>query len=66
MSATEALRMAHAAGIDLSIDGDDLVLEAPLEPPPAVLGMLRQHKAGVVKLLRPELQANGFATGLTY
>ncbi len=48
MSAAEALQMAHAAGIDLSFDGNDLVLEAPSEPPFAVLDMLRRHKAGVV------------------
>ena len=52
MSAAEALRMAHAAGIDLAIDEGDLVLGAPSEPPSAVLDMLRQYKAGVVELLQ--------------
>jgi hypothetical protein len=33
MRAAEALRMAHGAGIDLSVDDDDLVLEAPSAPP---------------------------------
>ena len=56
MSAAEALRMAHAAGIDLSVDEDDLVLKAPSEPPSATLDMLRQHKAGVIELLRRGLQ----------
>ena len=56
MSAAEALRMAHAAGIDLSVDEDDLVLEASSEPPSATLDMLRQHKAGVIELLRRGLQ----------
>ena len=48
--------MAHAAGVDLSVDEDDLVLDAPSEPPSAVLDMLRQHKAGVVELLRRGLR----------
>jgi hypothetical protein len=48
--------MAHAAGIDLAIDEDDLVLDAASEPPSAVLNMLRQHKAGVVELLRRGLR----------
>src|SRR4051794_23035831 len=56
MSATEALRMAHAAGIDLSIDQDELVLEALSEPSTAILDTLRQHKAGVVELLRRGLR----------
>src|SRR5690242_11511317 len=56
MSAAEALRMVHAAGIDLSIDEDELVLEAYSEPPPAVLDVLQQHKAGLVTLLRRGLR----------
>ena len=52
MSAAEALRMAHAAGIDLAIDEGDLVLGAPSEPPSAVLDLLRQYKAGIVELLQ--------------
>lgn len=45
MSAAEALRAARAAGISIAIDGDDLVLEAPAQPPPAVLGLLARNKA---------------------
>ena len=56
MSAIEALRMAHAAGVDLSVDHDDLVLDAPSEPPSVVLDLLRQHKAGVVTLLQRGLR----------
>ena len=56
MSAIEALRMAHVAGVALSVDQDDLVLDAPSEPPAVVLDLLRQHKAGVVELLRRGLR----------
>ena len=35
MSAAEALKAARAAGVELRVDGDDLVLEAAA-PPPAV------------------------------
>ena len=48
--------MAHAAGIALSVDQGDLMLEAHSEPPPAVLDMLRQHKAGVVTLVQRGLR----------
>ena len=48
--------MAHMAGVDLSVDQDDLVLDAPSEPPSAVLDLLRQHKAGVVTLLQRGLR----------
>jgi hypothetical protein len=51
--APEALKAARAAGIQLGIEGDDLVLEAPAAPPPSVLDLLARHKAGVVALLRP-------------
>ena len=53
MSAFEALKVARAAGISLGIDGEDLVLKAPAEPPPAVLEALTRHKADVVALLQP-------------
>ena len=52
MSVAEALRAAHAAGIRVEIDGDDLVLEASAAPPSAVLDLLSRHKAGIVTLLR--------------
>ena len=34
MSAAEALKAARAAGVELRLDGDDLVLEAAAPPPP--------------------------------
>jgi hypothetical protein len=53
MSAVEALKAARAAGIQIGIDGDDLVLEASAPPPPAVIDLLSRHKAGIVALLGP-------------
>jgi hypothetical protein len=53
ISAAEALRAARAAGIQLSIEGGDLVLEASVGPPPALLDLLSHHKASVIALLRP-------------
>ena len=53
MSAVEALKAARAAGVELGLDGDDLVLEAAAPPPAAVLDLLSRHKAGIVALLRP-------------
>ena len=52
MSAAAALKVAHAAGIEVGVDGDDLVLEASAPPPAAVLDLLSRHKAGIVALLR--------------
>jgi hypothetical protein len=45
MSAAEALKAARAAGIQLGIDGDDLVLEASAPPPPDVIDLLSRRKA---------------------
>jgi hypothetical protein len=53
VSAAKALRALRAAGIELRLDGDDLVLEASAPPPAAILDLLSRHKAGVVALLRP-------------
>ena len=53
MSAVEALKAARTAGIQLRLDGDDLVLEASAPPPAAILDLLSRHKPGVVVLLRP-------------
>ncbi|MEC5325219.1 MULTISPECIES: hypothetical protein [unclassified Aurantimonas] len=53
MSAAQALKAARAAGIEIALDGDALVLAAPTAPPPAVLDLLAYHKAGIVALLRP-------------
>jgi hypothetical protein len=52
MSAAEALHAARATGVSIMVDGNDLVLTAPSEPPAAVLGLLSQHKAAIVSLLR--------------
>jgi hypothetical protein len=53
MSAVEALEAAYAAGVELALDGDDIVLKAASAPPVAVLNALSLHKAEIVALLRP-------------
>jgi hypothetical protein len=53
MNAAEALQAARAAGIQVKIDGADLLLKASTPPPPAVLDGLSQHKARILSLLRP-------------
>jgi hypothetical protein len=37
----------------LSLDGDDLLLEATAPPPPEILELLSRHKPAIVMLLRP-------------
>ena len=53
MNAAKALRTARAAGVELRLDGDDLVLSADSKPPAAVLDALSLHKAEIVAMLRP-------------
>jgi hypothetical protein len=53
MSAVQALKAARDVGIHIGIDGNDLVLEASMPPPAAVLDALSRHKAEIVSLLRP-------------
>lgn len=52
-TAAEALQAARAAGVQVRVDGHDLVLQASSPPPPAVLDLLRLNKANVVAWLRP-------------
>jgi hypothetical protein len=52
MSAAEALMAARTAGIQISIDGDDLVLESAAEPPVAIVALLTEQKAGILTILR--------------
>ena len=54
MSAANALKAARDAGIELSVDGEALVLEAPASPPSSVIDLLTRQKAGVIALLRDE------------
>jgi hypothetical protein len=45
MSAAKAVMTARAAGIQLGVDGNDLVLEATTAPSSEMLDLLRIHKA---------------------
>jgi hypothetical protein len=53
ISATDALEAARHSGVHIRLDGDDLVLEAPSAPPPAVLDALSRHKVSIIALLAP-------------
>jgi hypothetical protein len=48
MSAAEVIDAARAAGVHLAVDGADLVLESPVPPPPAILDLVRVHKAEII------------------
>jgi hypothetical protein len=44
---------ARAAGVELAIDGNDLLLDAATAPSASIVDALRRHKAEVVAMLRP-------------
>lgn len=52
MNAGNVLRVAQAAGIQVAVDGDDLVLTAPTQPPADVLDLLARNKGAIITLLR--------------
>ena len=52
MTAIEALRAARAAGVDISLRGDRLELEAASPPPQFVLEALCRRRGEIVTLLR--------------
>jgi hypothetical protein len=51
MNATEVVGMARGAGIELAIDGHNLLLSAASEPPPSVIEELRRHKHEIIEPL---------------
>jgi hypothetical protein len=53
MSAAAVLRAARAAGVELAIDGNDLLLDAATVPPASVIDALRRHKFEIIAMLRP-------------
>jgi hypothetical protein len=48
MSAAQALAAVRAGGISLAVDGADLILEGSNSPSPAVLDLVRLHKAEII------------------
>jgi hypothetical protein len=52
MNASEALNAVRVAGVNIKVEGDDLVLEAAAPPPSAVLDALLYHKVSILALLR--------------
>ena len=46
MTVTEALELARLQGIEVTLDGDDLVLKAEAAPPPGLLAILGPRQVG--------------------
>ena len=59
MNAAQIVKEATAVGIHIAIDGDNLLLEAPTQPPAAVVDLISRHKPDIVLLLR--FGSDGFA-----
>ena len=59
MNAAQIIKEATAIGIDIAIDGDDLLLEAAAQPPRAVVDLISRHKPDILLLLR--FGGDGFA-----
>ena len=63
MSAAEAIRAARDAGVDIAIDGNDLLLEASAPPPAELVDLLSRHKADIIALLAiVAFESNHFST----
>ena len=52
MTVTEALELARSQGVEVTLDGDDLVLEAQAAPAPGLLAILGRGKWDIVAALR--------------
>ena len=52
MTVTEALQLARSQGVEVTLDGDDLVLKAEVAPPPRLLAIVGRGKWDIVAALR--------------
>jgi len=52
VTVSAVLKAAAAAGVSVTIDGDELVLRADSEPDAAVVALIREHKPQIAHLLR--------------
>jgi hypothetical protein len=52
VTVTEALELARSQGVEVTLDGDDLVLEAQAAPAPGLLAILGRGKWDIVAALR--------------
>jgi hypothetical protein len=52
VTVTEALELARSQGVEVTLDGDDLVLKAEAAPPPGLLAILGRGKWDIVAALR--------------
>jgi hypothetical protein len=52
VTVTEALELARLQGVEVTLDGNDLVLKAEAAPPPGLLAILGRGKWDIVSALR--------------
>jgi hypothetical protein len=52
VTVTEALELARLQGVEVTLDGNNLVLEAEAAPPPRLLAILGRGKWDIVAALR--------------
>jgi hypothetical protein len=52
VTVTQALELARSQGVEVTLDGDELVLEAEAAPPPGLLAILGRGKWDIVAALR--------------
>jgi hypothetical protein len=57
MSALAVVREAAERGVRVSLNGDNVALKAAVKPSSELLAKLREHKRGIVALLRREARA---------
>jgi hypothetical protein len=60
LNALETLRAAAAHHVQISLDGDDLIMEAPTTPPDAVVAAIKRNKAAIVTMLRAATRPKGY------
>jgi hypothetical protein len=54
VSAFDTLALARTAGVEIELDGGDLVLRASAKPPESIIQLLTRDKPDIVAILRPD------------
>ena len=61
MTATEALKAARRANVQITLRGNQLALDAPDLPPEHVLDALRENKPEIMAILRAAIRPAGYS-----
>jgi hypothetical protein len=61
MTAAEILRDAAQHNVRVWLDGDQMLMNAPMKPPERIICALKENKPGIVAILRAAIRPTGYS-----